>query len=236
MFFVGLPLILSACSQEKNTLLSKGWHNLNARDNAYFLARERTKELEVEIDNKTQSDYNKVLFPVTIIDTNETKAYKDKTDDIVKKASLPITNHKNSNYVDKSYVIVGKARVLRGEWKLAAETFKYVNAKGTGEDRYEGLIHLMRLFMLKKDFRSAGYVMDYLDKQPIASKRNIRDFSLTKAQFNRYQENYVPMTAQIEKAIPLVTGRKEKEARLYFILGQIYQKLENLRYRLLSIF
>ena len=30
--FTGFP--------EKNTLLSKGWHNLNARDNAFFLARD----------------------------------------------------------------------------------------------------------------------------------------------------------------------------------------------------
>ncbi len=123
VLFVGMVFFLNACSQEKNTLLSKGWHNLNARDNAYFLARERTKELEMDIDAKTQSDYNKVLYPVTIIDTNQTKAFKDKTDDIVKKASLPITHHKNSVYVDNSYILVGKSRVLRGEWKLAAETF-----------------------------------------------------------------------------------------------------------------
>ncbi len=223
VLLTGLIFLLNACSQEKNTLVSKGWHNLNARDNAYFLARERTKELEAEIDSKTQSNYNKVLYPVTIIDTNQTKAYKDKTDDIVKKASLPITNHKNSMYVDNSYILVGKSRVLRGEWKLAAETFKFVNAQGEDEERFESLTNLMRLFMLKKDFRSAGYVMDYLDKQPIKSKRNIRDFALTKAQFNRYREDYAPMIPDIEKAVPLVTGKKEKKARLYFILGQIYQ-------------
>jgi tetratricopeptide (TPR) repeat protein len=223
VLLAGLVFFLNACSQEKNTLVSKGWHNLNARDNAYFLARERTKELENEIDAKTQSNYNKVLFPVTIIDTNQTKAYKDKTDDIVKKASLPITNHKNSEYVDNSYILVGKSRILRGEWKLAAETFKFVNAQGGDEERFESLTQLMRLFMLKKDFRSAGYVMDYLDKQPIKLKRNIRDFALTKAQYSRYQENYAPMVTNIETAVPLVTGKKEKKARLYFILGQVYQ-------------
>jgi tetratricopeptide (TPR) repeat protein len=221
--FTGLAFLFIACSQERNTLVSKGWHNLNARDNAYFLARERTKELENEIDAKTQSDFNKVLFPVTIIDTNQTKAYKDKTDDIVKKASLPITHHKNSVYVDNSYILVGKSRILRGEWKLAVETFKFVNAQGEPDERHESLIQLMRLFMLKRDFRSAGYVMDYLEKQPIATKKNIRDFALTKAQYNRYKEDYDPMAQNIEKAIPLVVGRKEKKARLYFILGQIYQ-------------
>ena len=222
-FFVGTIFLVNGCSQEKNTLLSKGWHNLNARDNAIFLARERTKELEADIDSKTQSDYNKVLFPVTIIDTNQTKGYKDKTDDIVKKASRSITYHKNSHYVDDGYILVGKARILRGEWKLAAETFRFVNTQGETDERHESLTQLMRLFMLKKDFRSAGYVMDYLDKQPIATKKNIRDFSLTKAQFNRYREDYPSMIKNIEKAIPLVTGKKEKKARLYFILGQIYQ-------------
>lgn len=218
--FTGLFL---ACSQEKNTLVSKGWHNLNARDNAFFLARERITELDTEIDSKTQNDYNKVLYPLTIIDTNQTKGYKDKTDDIVKKASRAVTWHKNSMYVDDSYILVGRARVLRGEWKLAAETFRFVNGEGETDERHESLTHLMRLFMLKRDFRSAAYVMDYLDKQPVATQKNIREFALTKAQYFRHQENYQPMEKEIEKAIPLMTGKKEKRARLYFILGQVYQ-------------
>jgi len=221
----GLVLVLNACSQEKNTALSKGWHNLNARDNAYFLARERLKELQTEIDNKTQSNYNKVLFPLTVIDTNQTKTYKDKLNDIVKKASRAVTWHKNSMYVDDSYILVGKARVLQGDWKLAAETFRFVNGEGETNERQESLTQLMRLLMLKKDFRSASYVMDYLNKQTIVTKKNNRDFSLTKAQYFRYQENYKAMPPEIEKAIPLVTGKKEKRARLYFILGQIYQLL-----------
>ena len=231
-FFIGMVFLLNACSQEKHTLIHRGWHNLNARDNAYFLARERLKELETDIDAKTQSDYNKVLFPVTVIDTNQTKAFKDKTNDIVKKASLPITHHKNSVYVDNGYILVGKARVLRGEWKLAAETFRFVNTQGGVDERHESLTQLMRLFMLKKDLRSAGYVMDYLDKQPISTPKNIRDFALTKAQYHRYRDDYPSMVTNIEKAIPLVRGKKEKKARLYFILGQIYQlqKMDSMAY------
>ncbi len=219
----GLVFLLNACSQEKNTFVSKTWHNLNARDNAYFLARERLAEIETEIDLKTQSDYNKVLYPLSIIDTNQTKGYKEKTDDIIKKASRAVTWHKNSMYVDNSYILVGKSRVLRGEWKLAAETFRFVNGEGETNERHESLTQLMRLFMLKRDFRSASSVMDYLDKQPIDTKKNHRDFFLTKAQYYRYQENYDPMARNIENAIPLVKGKKEKRARLYFILGQIYQ-------------
>jgi tetratricopeptide (TPR) repeat protein len=221
----GITFLLTACSQEKNTLISKAWHNLNARDNAYFLARERTKELETEIDQKTQSDYNKVLYPLTIIDTNETKAYKEKTDDIIKKASLPITRHKNSMYVDDSYILVGKSRVLRGEWKLAMETFRFVNTKGELNERHEGLIQLMRLLMLKKDFRSAKSVQDYLDKQPLNTK-NTRDFALTKGQYYRYLEQYKPLATNLETAVPLVKGKREKKARVYFIIGQCYQLLQ----------
>jgi tetratricopeptide (TPR) repeat protein len=224
---IGITLALYACSQEKHTFVARNWHNLHARDNAYFLANDRLKELENEIDTKTQSNYNRVLFPVTIIDTNQTKSYKDKTDDIIKKASLPITMHKNSYFVDNSYILVGKCRVLRGEWKLALETFKFVNAEGESEERYEALTQMMRLFLLKRDFRSAGYVMDYLEKQEFKSKKNIRDFSLTKAQYYRHQENYFPMIKNIETAIPLVKGKKEKKARLYFILGQVFQFQKN---------
>ncbi|MCU0429612.1 MAG: tetratricopeptide repeat protein [Cytophagaceae bacterium] len=216
-------MLLSSCSQESNSFLSRTFHNLTARDNAYFLGRERMKELENELENKQKHDYNNVLYPMVTIDTNETKAYKEKTDDIITKASFPIYKHKNSNYVEKSYLLVGKSRILRGEWKLAADTYRYVINDGKiEEDKHQGLIQLEQFFILKKDYRSAGIVAEHLLRKNL-SPINQKDFFLTQAQYYRKLEQYQQTRQYLEKAIPLMRGKKERKAKMYFIVAQIYQ-------------
>jgi tetratricopeptide (TPR) repeat protein len=181
------------------------------------------KELENELETKQKHDYNKVLFPLVTIDTNETKAFKDKTDDIITKASFPIYKHKNSNFVDKSYLLVGKSRVLRGEWKLAADTYRYVINEGKiNDDKHQGLIQLQRFFMLKKDYKSAGIIAEHIQRKPL-NEANQCDFYLTQAQYYRKLEQYPLTQKYLEQAIPLMKGKRERKAKMFFILGQIYQ-------------
>src|SRR6478736_1619815 len=66
-FFLRLPiyfvlcLLLFSCSQEKNTFVSKNFHNTTAHYNAYFLAREKMGEVEGQILLNNVDDYNKIL-------------------------------------------------------------------------------------------------------------------------------------------------------------------------------
>ena len=215
-------LLLASCSQESNGRLSKAYHNTTARFNAYFLAKEKMKEIEAAVLQKTENDYNKILDLYPTYDTNFAKTLRPMFDECIKKASLPIQWHKNSKWVDNSYILIGKCRLYGLDYQNASATFKYTNAKGTDEnDKHQALILLMRTNIETKDFTNALLVDEFLSTQKLNSD-NTRDFALTKALFYQLHGEYEKEAAQLEIALPKIKVRDQK-SRVMFILAQIYQ-------------
>jgi tetratricopeptide (TPR) repeat protein len=205
-------------------MIARGYHNLTARDNAFFLARERMKEVEAKVYELRSDDYNSILHPLAVYDTMKTKGLNSNTDDIIKKASLPIRKHKNSNYVDDSYMLVGRCRMYRGEFKLGIETFKFVNTT-SDEDvtRHEALIHLMRAYMASDQWENAEVVMKALDKDTLHPTKTLPIYNITKAEYLWKYERYNEMLPLLVEAAPFLKPRDLK-SRVYFITGQLYQQ------------
>ncbi|MFL5730936.1 MAG: hypothetical protein ACJ75J_15720, partial [Cytophagaceae bacterium] len=148
LLFLLLTGILYSCSQYKNTFVSKNFHNTTARYNAYFLAREKMKEVEFKINQASVDDYNKVLPVYPVIQDGTKSTIKPSLDDVIKKAALIHEKHKNSNWLDDSFVIIGKSEFYKGEYPNAIEFFKYVNTISKDPaPRHAALILLMRTFI-----------------------------------------------------------------------------------------
>lgn len=215
-------LLSVSCSQESNSFIGRTYHNLLARDNPYFLARERMKLAEVKVYDLKEDNYNVVLYPLPPLDTNKTKALSAQMDDIIKKASIPIRRHKNSDYVDDSYILVGRCRMYKGEFKKGMDTYKYMNANGKNEDdKIEGLVYLMRAYMAANQYENAKAVSDHLLKQKL-TKKNKALFNVTQATYLRNFEQYDEMIPLLEEAAP-IQKKRDIRSRMYFILGQLYQ-------------
>ncbi|MEY3450614.1 MAG: hypothetical protein RL711_439 [Bacteroidota bacterium] len=215
-------LLLTSCSQESTGRISKAYHNTTARFNAYFLAKEKMIEIENAVLQKTESDYNKILDLYPTYDTNFAKTLRPMFDECIKKSSLPIQWHKNSKWVDNSYILIGKCRLYALDYTNASATFKYVNAKGTDEnDKHQALILLMRTYIETKDFTNALIVDEFLSKETL-NKDNTRDFALTKALFYQLHGEYAKEAEQLEIALPNIKV-KDQKSRVLFILAQIYQ-------------
>jgi tetratricopeptide (TPR) repeat protein len=223
-----LPLmIFSSCSQEKNTFVSKSYHNTTSRYNAYFLAREKMKEVDTKIVLANVDDYNKILlvFPQIAPETRNT--IKTDLEDVIKKASLINENHKNSNWLDDSYIIIGKSYYYKKDYPTAMAFFKFVNSKSKdSKARHAALVSLMRTYIDSADYSSAHAVSDYLLKQEaegqVIAEENAREFYLTKAYLHQKTEGYADALANLEKALPLI-NKKDQRARILFIMGQINQ-------------
>ena len=220
-------LLSVSCSQESNSFLGRTYHNLLARDNAFFLARERMKLVEVKVYDLKEDNYNIILQPIPPVDTNKTKALATQLDDIIKKASIPIRRHKNSDYVDDSYILVGRCRIYKGEFKKGMDTYKYMNANGKNEDdKIEGLIYLMRAYMAANQYDNAKTVSDHILKQGKLTKKNTALFNVTQADYLRYFERYDEMIPLLEEAAP-IQKKRDIRSRMYFIVGQLYQLNNN---------
>jgi len=144
---VGMLLILG-CSTSKKNFFSKTWHNTTAHYNSYFIANEDIALVEATIAQSHKNNYSKILGVFYDIDSATIDGVRDKLDDVIKKASLPIQNHDNSDWVYPSYYLIGKARYYGGDFVNAIETFKYINKNGEEDDiRQKALVALMRAFI-----------------------------------------------------------------------------------------
>jgi len=109
--------LLAACSSEKDTLVSKTYHNITAHYNAYFYANLRLTEVKDAIESSFQPNYNRILDVFTPVDTTIVSSNQEKLEDAIKKAATAIQFHKNSDWVDDSYVLIGKVKFYQGKFE-----------------------------------------------------------------------------------------------------------------------
>ena len=224
LLFLIVGILLAACSAERKNPISKGFHNTTARYNAYYYAKERIKEIEGIIDQGEEHNYNEVLNIYPKFDTALSSSFRVQTEDCIKKASIAIQIHKNSKWVDDSYILIGLARFYDSDFVNAIETFKYVNTKSEDSNsRHNALAHLLRVFTEYHEYNNAIAVSDYLKKKTL-NKENKKLLYMNKAHLYQAQGDYDKMVQNLVLAAPLLS-HAEGQARIYYIIGQIYQML-----------
>ena len=229
LLLLTVPVLLAAgmlsCSQYSTRPISKGYHNLTAHYNAYVIARDQIAEAEQILFKTRQENYNQLLPILLPVDSVLTQPVRPQLDDAIKKASLVPERHQNSKWLDNSYNLIGRARLLRQDLPNAIEVFKYVNTKGTDEnDKHEALVGLMRAYVEAGDYPNALNVAEYLRTQPL-NKVNTRDFYLTKAYLHQRKGEYVTAVGILDATFP-VLKKGESTARLHLIAGQLYDLIE----------
>jgi tetratricopeptide (TPR) repeat protein len=220
---VGL-MFLFACASHKKNFFSKTYHNTTAHYNAYFIAKEDIRQVEETIENSHKNNYDKILGVFYDIDSITIDGVRDKLDDAIVKASLPIQRHENSKWVYPSYFLIGKARYYGGDFVNAIETFRYIYRNAEEDDiRQKALVGLMRTFIDYGEHANAVSVADYLRKENL-TRENMLGFLMTKAYLYQIREDHDNLVRNLSQAVEIEKDKKQK-ARYYFILGQVYQHL-----------
>lgn len=216
-----LGLGAASCASDKS-LVSHALNNVAARDNGFFLAREKLWATEATLYKGRGDDYNRVLPLYPTLDSTTVRATRPDLNDIIKKASLPIQHRAGSDWTDDAYLLVGWSRFYKMEFDDAILTFKYVNS--TSRDPFakqEALIGLMRTFLITKQLDNAKAVSDLLDKE-LGLPKDARELFLARADYYLQTEEPALAIAQLEKAVPLIPAKNER-SRTRFILAQLYQ-------------
>ncbi|MGI4760104.1 MAG: hypothetical protein ACRYF0_05325 [Janthinobacterium lividum] len=217
----GLGLSAAGCASDKS-VFSHALNNVAARDNGFFLAREKLWATEATLYKGRNDDYNRVLPLYPTLDSGTVRATRPDLNDIIKKASLPIQHRAGSDWTDDAYLLVGWSRFYKMEFDDAILTFKYVNS--TSRDPFgkqEALIGLMRSFLVTKQLDNAKAVSDLLDKE-LGLPKDARELFLARADYYLQSEEPALAIAQLEKAVPLIPAKNER-SRTRFILAQLYQ-------------
>lgn len=217
-------MLLPGCSSNQNTVTANIYHNATAHYNGYFYALEKTLEVEKVVLKSLDDDPNQILRLFPKLDTTLAKSYAKDTEEIIKMASISIQRHPNSQWVDDNYIQVGLARLYSCDYQNAIQTFKYVNTKSPDPNsRHIALLHLLRTFIEQGDYERAEEVYLFLEKERL-NKSNRKNLYLAKAYFYQLRNDYDNMVRNLTSADSLLT-KKDRKGRIYFIVGQVYQKL-----------
>lgn len=222
--FILLLAITTGCSQFSHSPISKGWHNLNARFNSLIIARENMKEAEKALFATREENYSALIPILMPIDSVKSQAVVTNLKEIIEKTSMIAERHSNSKYLAEAYVLLGRARLMKGDFLNAIEVFKYVNSTTKDEKgRQSALIWLMRSYIEQRDFETALKVSEVIRNLDL-TKANMRDFYLTKAYLHQYTGELATSAAIAEEALKLM-NKEEKTARVHYAVGQMYDMI-----------
>ena len=224
-YLIGIVLIfLVACSSQKNTFTNRAFHNLTAHYNAYFLAATKIKKTENQVVENHKEDYTQVLPVYLPIDSATIQSNKATLDSARELASKAIDWHRIAKWVDDSYFLLGKIDYLQARPDDAKNTFRYVNSQSKDKQlRHKALVSLLRLYIDQQEFEDANFTLDYLSKETEISPENTFDLYKTLAYYYEVRGDQNGVIGALDRALNYTSDKKER-SRLYFILGQCYQR------------
>ncbi len=226
LFFLFSSILLVSCSQFSNAPTSLAWHNTNAKFNKYTIALTNLKEAEKEIDKNKRENYSVPLPIVQPIDSLLARAVEPQLKETIDKASIVAEKHSNSKWLDDSYNLLGRARMLKGDYINAIEVFKYVNSTAKNKlARQQALLFLLQSYTENNDFENGLKVADLLRSLELSKKNTIQYYNL-KANLHQKRNEPAIAIAILEESLKLM-NKGENKARIHFIAGQIYDLLKN---------
>ncbi len=147
--FVGLLLVVMGlavgCSQQNDAFLNRTYHRLTARDNGWFNANEKLKEVVFDIEDTHVDDYDEVL-PLFVYGTPE-KAKSatpdlekciDKCSLVIERHSMDIKGKEKNAWIDDAWFVIAKSQFYKGNYYEAERGFTYVSRRFKGREQTDG--------------------------------------------------------------------------------------------------
>ena len=125
-----LASLISGCVTTKSTKKETGWlktkiHDMNARYNGVFNARELYKASIVQLNAVHTDNYNQIISIYELGTEDDRQLVEADMDKAIEKVVKVAALHEPSKWVDDCYVIMGKAQYLKGDYESAQETLEY---------------------------------------------------------------------------------------------------------------
>ena len=246
-FTIGLII---SCSTDKNTVVSRAYHNVTSHYNVYFNGNEAFKQGVARLENSFEENYNDILPIFYYGDETASKMIYPDMDKAIKKASKLIKIHsikakpkrkkgkkskkerefyskdEYNNWVDDAYLLMGKAQFYKRDYTSAKEAFQYVIKEFPNEPKkFEAYLWMARTFIEEKDYVKAREILDLVDANRKMPKKYKGELQIIYADYYAKQDKYKDAIPYMKKAIEIIR-KKEEKARYKFILAQIYQQEE----------
>ncbi len=246
-------LLLSGCSNTKNTASRRAFHNLTAHYNVYFNANEYYNEGVQKIESDLRCDYTEIL-PVFKIDApGAADIARSDMDACVQKCGKNILTHSITSkpkkhygrggmdqselefynkpdfckWIDDTYLLMGKANYVAADYDRAESSFRLVTTRFKHEPaKFEAQMWLAKTMCMQRNYTEALETISKLNSDKRHPKKLDRGIYMTYADIYIAVRKYPEAIESLQKAIDL-TRNKNKKAWLIYILGDITRRCGN---------
>jgi tetratricopeptide (TPR) repeat protein len=244
-----LTLLLAAsCSTEKNTSMTRAYHNLTARYNIFFNGNESFKKGLNRIEDTYDNDFTHILPIFLFSDESMASSIAPDMDRTIQKATKVITLHsitakpefkdgpqsqkdkdfyaqnEFNKHVPSNYLLMGKAYLYKHDLHLALETFKFVLSEYPYDDViYEAQVWRARTHILLKEYMEAEDILEVLTGTVEFPQKLRSDLYATVADLYMQQGEYERAIEPLTRALEGVRN-KEQQIRYTYIVAQLHQE------------
>ncbi len=236
------------CSTEKNTGISRTYHNITTRYNVLFNANESYKRGVKKAEESKQDDYTRILPLFLYGDQAVAQAVSSDMDVALRKATKAVNLHsitakpkvkksgmspsekkfydkrEFNKYMDQCYLLIGKSYMYTNQYYQAAQTFNFIQSEFPGEtSAAEAKLWRAKTFIEEKNYREAERLLAELqDDENAPNKKAFKaELAATTADVVIRQQRYLDAIDYLEQAL-LYTRHKKTKMRYRYVLAQLY--------------
>ena len=247
LLLVFILIVIGGCSTEKNTRVSRTYHNVTSHYNVYFNGKESLNAGVERINQSVENDYTRLLPIFKSSEPGTERAAQSDMEYAIMKASKLIKVHsitkkpkrrKNrsrsyvefaskdeyNQWVDDSYILMGKAYFYMKNYMAAIENLSFVVRKFSEEDtKFEAYVWLIRSYTEMERYNEALELIQNVDASEDFPKKYDEEFALAVANFYVRQNEFQDAIPNLQVAIQKTFWKKNK-VRLKYILAQLYKE------------
>jgi tetratricopeptide (TPR) repeat protein len=252
LVIMSLSLIVTTCSVEKNTDTSRFYNSMTAKYNIYFNGYESFKAGLVKINNSYIDDYAEILKVFEFSDPSTAALCSSDMERAIQKASKLISlksitakpelkansqitekerelleRKEYNEWVDDSYLLIGKARFYKHEFNEAQALFNHSITEANDPDiKTEASIWLARLYNETKNYNESFRLINEFKITEDYPKVLRSMYYTTLADLFIKQKRYSEAIDPLSKSIELVSGKRNRY-RFTYLLAQLYEQIGN---------
>ncbi len=233
-----------SCTTQKNTPVTRTYHNITAHYNVYFNGNESYKAGELKIDREYKENYS-ILLPIykhsddeavklTSSDMERTLSKMGKTiavhsitvkpkikGDLTPKDKEFLKRTEYCKWIDEAYLFIGKADFYKRDYSKALRSFRKIITEYKYEDsRFEAQLWIAKIYIEQEKYKDAYNYLTELENDVRHPKNLDKDINLVFADYYIRQKDYANTISRLTSGIEL-TKNKDEKARFYFILAQL---------------
>jgi tetratricopeptide (TPR) repeat protein len=246
---LGSLLILTDCSVEKNTRTTRFYHGLTSRYNIYFNGNESFKAGVAKVIANYRDDYSELLKVFEYSDPSTPAICSADMERAIQKASklislksitakpeiksneLPTENQEEflnrkeyNEWVDDSYLLMGKARLYKHDFDQAKSTLSYtISSSNDKKVQIESTIWLARIYNETGNFNESLRILNELDLSKDFDNDLKGMYYTTLADLLIKQKRYSEVIDPLTKSLNYISGKRNKY-RLTYLLAQLCEE------------